>query len=415
MACSLPSIDLPLVLALSQILCRVPRVLVVAAVSAGLLSYAFLPSSALSWFSLAWGLLLIVGVVLSSRAAHRLLGASPFVENVMVLGKTELARSLVAEMARHPRYHVLNVTGAEKPTRVLHDETRVVFSQALEARGSLRPHRIVVALSERRGRVPTEALLDAKRQGIAIETGLQLYERLTGRLALDWLQPSDLIFSSRFCPSSFQCLLQRMLSIVLAAVGLLVCAPLLVLLAVLVKLDSHGPVFFVQERIGLNGRRFPLMKFRTMHPADERPSEWVGDNGNRITRVGRWLRKFRLDELPQLYNVLLGHMNLVGPRPHPASNYELFMTHIPFYSFRSLVRPGITGWAQVRYGYANNLEEETEKMRYDLYYIKHLSLMLDIEILLRTVKVVVLGQDRVSVDETPTRADQEVFKRLDAA
>jgi lipopolysaccharide/colanic/teichoic acid biosynthesis glycosyltransferase len=173
-------------------------------------------------------------------------------------------------------------------------------------------------------------------------------------------------------------------------------------------------VLFVQERIGRNGRPFPLMKFRTMHPAEERPSEWVRDNGDRITRVGRWLRKFRLDELPQLWNVLAGHMNLVGPRPHPASNYQLFIERIPFYAFRSLVRPGITGWAQVRYGYANDLKEETEKMRYDLYYIKHRSIRLDMEILLRTVQVVLLGRDaKLAGGDAPRERLQE--KHADAA
>lgn len=402
-------------LALTHILCRVPGALTVAAISAGLFLYVFLRPSALSWFSLTAGLLLVAGMVLCGRAAQRLRGARPFVERVVVLGKTELARSLVAEMARHPRYHVLHVADSGKPARWHHDEARSACPPVFGGGGSLRPHRIVVALSERRGRVPMEALLDAKRQGIAIENGLQLYERLTGRLALDWLQPSDLVFSRRFCPSWFQYLPQRILSVLLAASGLLLCGPLLGFVAILVKLDSPGPVLFVQERIGLNGRRFPLMKFRTMHPADERPSEWVRDNGNRITRVGRWLRKFRLDELPQLYNVLLGHMNLVGPRPHPASNYELFMTHIPFYAFRTLVRPGITGWAQVRYGYANNLEEETEKMRYDLYYIKHLSLWLDVSILFMTVKVVLLGQHRLAADRRDAGPEPDMWKRLDAA
>ena len=164
-------------------------------------------------------------------------------------------------------------------------------------------------------------------------------------------------------------------------------------IALLIKRDSPGPVFFVQERIGRYGQKFPLLKFRTMHPNDRRPSEWVRDNGDRITVVGRWLRKYRLDEMPQLINVLQGHMNIIGPRPHPASNHDLFMDRIPFYAFRSMIRPGITGWAQVCYGYANCLEEETEKMRYDLYYIKYYSVWLDVEILLRTVKVILLGKE----------------------
>src|SRR5205085_4078911 len=157
-------------------------------------------------------------------------------------------------------------------------------------------------------------------------------------------------------------------------------------------LDSRGPVFFVQSRAGLNGRTFALLKFRTMHPVQERRSEWVQDNEDRITRIGKWLRRFRLDELPQLLNVLRGEMNLIGPRPHPTSNQEIFMDKIAYYGLRSTVRPGVTGWAQVRYGYANNLEEETEKMRYDLYYIKNRSVWLDARILVHTVLIMLLGQ-----------------------
>jgi lipopolysaccharide/colanic/teichoic acid biosynthesis glycosyltransferase len=142
-------------------------------------------------------------------------------------------------------------------------------------------------------------------------------------------------------------------------------APVLVALALAIKLDSRGSVFFIQERAGRDGKPFGLIKFRTMHPCTEARSEWVMDNIDRITRLGRWLRRFRLDELPQLVNVLRGEMNLIGPRPPPTSNHAVFMEHIAYYGLRSTVRPGVTGWAQVRYGYANNLDEETEKMRYD--------------------------------------------------
>jgi lipopolysaccharide/colanic/teichoic acid biosynthesis glycosyltransferase len=162
-------------------------------------------------------------------------------------------------------------------------------------------------------------------------------------------------------------------------------------------------MFFVQRRIGADGRPFGLIKFRTMADAAERRSEWARDNTSRITRVGHWLRRFRLDELPQLVNVLRGHMNFVGPRPHPESNYQLFCEHIPLYGCRASVRPGITGWAQVRMGYANGLEEETEKMRYDLYYIKHRSFGLDARILLETVLVVLV--ERAWSLASPQRRD----------
>ncbi|PYM67453.1 MAG: hypothetical protein DMD79_00965 [Candidatus Rokuibacteriota bacterium] len=169
-----------------------------------------------------------------------------------------------------------------------------------------------------------------------------------------------------FRKSRFELVVGRVVSLVTSVVALVVLAPLMGLIALLIRLDSPGPALFVHERLSLHGKRFKLLKFRTMRPGEANASEWVQDNSDRVTRVGHWLRKYRLDELPQFVNILRGDMNLVGPRPHPASNLELFNERIPYYALRSEVRPGVTGWAQVRYGYANNLEEEIEKMRYDL-------------------------------------------------
>ena len=196
----------------------------------------------------------------------------------------------------------------------------------------------------------------------------------------------------------------RAASLVTAVIGFIAFAPLFGLIALAIKLDSPGPIFFVQQRAGRYGRRFALVKFRTMLSAGAEMSEWVRDNSERVTRVGKWLRKFRLDELPQFLNMLRGDMNLVGPRPHPVSNYQLFIENVPYYALRSVVRPGLTGWAQVRYGYANDLEEETEKMRYDLYYIKHLSTWFDLRILFDTVKIVLFGRGSKTADAYPPEA-----------
>jgi exopolysaccharide biosynthesis polyprenyl glycosylphosphotransferase len=338
----------------------------------------------------------------------------PFVENILVLGQSTLANAVTAEMKKRRRYRILDLLEPGEPGRVYKDGVPFVGSMEHGLRTLPRTHRIVVAFNERRGRLPVDALLDAKRQGIAIEDGVHLYERLTGKLALDYLQPSHLIFSRKLCRCSLHGVLQRVFSVLLAMIGLVLSAPLFAAIALLIKWDSAGPVFFVQERIGKDGRKFALMKFRTMHPVERRPSEWVKDNGDRITPIGRWLRKFRLDELPQLFNVLRGHMNLIGPRPHPASNYDLFIRHIPFYAFRTTVRPGITGWAQVRYGYANDLKEEIEKMRYDLYYIKYHSLRLDVEIVLRTIAVVLLGIESPRT-RTLSKAGSRFDEQTDAA
>ena len=341
----------------------------------------------------------------------------PFVENIIVLGQSNLGNAVTAEMRKRRRYRILDLMEPGEPGRVFKDGVPFVGSLDRGLRSIPKTHRIVLALSERRGRLPIEALLDAKRQGVEIEDAVHVYERLTGKLALEHLQPNHLIFDANLGRASLHTVWLRVMSVLIAAIGLTVCAPLFAAIALLIKRDSAGPVFFVQERIGQHGRQFSLLKFRTMHPLDLRPSEWVRDNGDRITAVGRWLRKYRLDELPQLINVLLGHMNLIGPRPHPASNYHLFMNRIPFYAFRSMIMPGITGWAQVRYGYANNLEEETEKMCYDLYYIKHCSPALDIKIVVQTIKVVLLGQHRVCQPqrETVSQSAEEAGYSKEAA
>lgn len=258
-------------------------------------------------------------------------------------------------------------------------------------------------MAERRGCFPVENLVEAKVQrGIKVEAGVDVYERLTGQIALESLTPSNVIFSDKFRPSRLMRRLARLISFCTATAGLIACLPLFGLLAIAIKLDSSGPVFFIQERAGQGGKAFRLIKFRSMRVASRPVSEWECDNGDRITRVGRWLRKFRLDELPQFLNVIRGDMNFVGPRPHPISNYALLVlvarnipqcgVQIPYYSLRWSVPPGITGWAQVRYKYANGLDEEMEKLRYDLYYIKHYSILLDLRILLETVWVVLRGR-----------------------
>ena len=333
----------------------------------------------------------------AERGAGRDLEMSrPFARRALVLGSGALARRIVARIASMPaRYALLGTVAGEAPSGAappggpllgaLHQLDRILRET--------RPDVVIVAIEERRKSLPLRPLLEARARGIAIEDGVQALERLSGTLAIESLPPGALIFSSGFRRSPLDRALSRSLSLLVALAGLIVLSPLLALIAVLIALESRGGILFVQERAGLGGRPFRLLKFRTMRPAAERPaSEWAGDNDHRITRVGRWLRAFRLDELPQLANVLRGDMNLVGPRPHPSSNIDLFMREIPYYWIRSTIRPGVTGWAQIRYGYANNLEEETEKMRYDLYYIKHRSIWMDLKILADTIRIVFLGR-----------------------
>lgn len=342
-------------------------------------------------------LLAAVPVVLALRAlGYGLMRRRPFLERVLILGTSPLAQSIVREIDNRPdlRHVVVGVAGD-----AIHGDAPSFPYPLLgplehldKIVRELQPDRLIVALAERRARLPVRHLLEARMNGTLVEEGVDAYERFTGKLAIESLTPSSLIFSTDFKKSRRELAVGRLLNLVLATIGIVVTAPLMGVLAVLIKLDSAGPVLFVQERIGMHAKRFRLVKFRTMQVADVHTSEWVGDNAARITRVGRWLRKFRLDELPQLFNVIRGDMNFVGPRPHPVSNFELFAENIPYYALRAVVRPGITGWAQVRYRYANSLDEEIEKMRYDLYYIKHLSAWLDLRILFDTVKTVMFGR-----------------------
>lgn len=327
-------------------------------------------------------------------------------ERILIIGDTPLARQIARELDERSR-------SAHECVGIVQDSPAPVADGTDVACGTLadlpdivertNPGRVLVALAERRRRTPIRTLVEScLARGIVVEDAAEFYERLTGQLAIESLAPASLVYSRRFGPSRSGQICSRAASLVVALFGLIVMSPLLALIAIAVKLDSAGPVLFIHNRIGLHGRRFHLLKFRTMHEARGPRSEWERDNRDRVTRVGRILRAFRLDELPQFINVVRGEMNLVGPRPHPASNYDLFTlvarnlnqvtgTAVDYYSLRTMVRPGITGWAQVRYRYANDLDEEIEKLRYDLYYVKRVSAVLDLTILAATVFVVLKG------------------------
>jgi len=317
-------------------------------------------------------------------------------ERVLILGSGPLARELIHEMnARGSRWTIVGVIPEVRALGPAPPYPVMGSLEDLEAIvGKVRPQRIVVALDERRGRLPVGPLLESRVRGVAVEQGVEFYERLTRRLAIDALTPSALIFSGGFRRRRVAAFVGRGMSIILSAVAVAMTAPLWPLIVLCIRLDSRGPAVFTQERVGRGGRKFGLLKFRTMHAEGANGSSWVQDNAARITRAGRFLRWSHLDELPQFINVLRGDMNLVGPRPHPVSNFELFSDRIPYYALRAAIRPGVTGWAQVRYRYANTLQEESEKMRYDLYYIKHRSLWLDLRILARTARVLLLGLAR---------------------
>jgi sugar transferase (PEP-CTERM system associated) len=255
-------------------------------------------------------------------------------------------------------------------------------------------HRVIVAMPDRRKTLPVEQLLDLRLAGVKVEEATSWLEKISGRIEVEQLYPSWLIFADGFRFSSGFIILRRLFSTMVAAVGLLLALPLLPFVVLAVKLDSKGAVFYRQKRVGLGGSQFYCYKFRTMREDAEADTgaTWATDDDPRITRVGAFLRTSRLDEIPQLWCVLKGDMAFVGPRPERPEFVEWLSKEIPYYGVRHAVRPGITGWAQVQYKYGNTLQDAREKLQYDLFYIKNASLGLDMLIMFQTIKIVLLGR-----------------------
>ena len=259
-----------------------------------------------------------------------------------------------------------------------------------------RPDLIVVAQMNRRGNFPAKALIDCRMRGIQVEDWPTFYEKETGKILVTDLRPSWLIFSDGFVKTPRTEIVKRLVDVALSLTGLVLALPVMAVVATAIKMESRGPALFRQPRLGQNGRVFILNKFRSMREDAEKDTGpvWALQQDPRVTRVGAFLRKTRLDELPQLFNVLVGDMSFIGPRPErPEFVYEL-QKQIPFYMERLSVKPGITGWAQVRYRYGASVEDALEKLQYDLYYIKNLSLFLDLLILINTIQVVLFARGR---------------------
>jgi sugar transferase (PEP-CTERM system associated) len=253
---------------------------------------------------------------------------------------------------------------------------------------------IVVALTERRGTLPMQAIMDCKLRGVRVEDWPGFYEKLTGKIVVQNLRPSWLIFSDGFTRTRFTRLVKRVFDLVLSILFLAVGWPVFLFVAIAIKLDTPGPVLLRQERVGERGRTFTLLKFRTMVENAETLTGpvWATEKDPRITRVGRWLRKIRLDEFPQILNVIKGEMSFIGPRPERPHFVTQLQGKIPYYAQRHTIKPGITGWAQVRYSYGATFEDAEEKLQYDLYYVKNMSLFLDMLILLYSIQVVLFGK-----------------------
>ncbi len=250
---------------------------------------------------------------------------------------------------------------------------------------------IVIALKEKRGRLPLDLLVELKVNGIGIQSASNFYEKLTGRLIVENIAPGYIIFNEGFASRPLQKGLKRIFDVFLAFIGLTLSIPILIIFAIAIKLESKGPVFYKQVRVGEKEKEFVIYKLRSMrNDAEKDKPIWAQKDDPRITRVGKFIRKTRIDEIPQMWNVLKGDMSFVGPRPERPFFVKDLKKKIPFYNQRHAVKPGITGWAQIRYPYGSSFEDALEKLKYDLYYIKNFSLLFDLAILFETTRVVFL-------------------------
>jgi exopolysaccharide biosynthesis polyprenyl glycosylphosphotransferase len=304
-------------------------------------------------------------------------------EGLLILGTDDLARDLCRGLAEGGMVGQGEVTIDCEQLNALSIENGTT--------------RIVVAESDPSDRHQlATALIDCKLRGVAVEEAGSFHERLTGKLWVKTLSSDWWIYSDGFQPSRVYLLRKRLLDIVCASLTILITAPLQLLIAIGIKLDSPGPAIFRQERVGLHGARFTIYKFRSMNMDAESTSgpAWAAEFDDRVTRFGRLLRKFRLDEIPQAFNVLRGDMSFAGPRPERPYFVDMLRERIPYYCLRHYVKPGITGWAQVIYPYGASVEDAVEKLQYDLYYIKHMSFRQDVHVLLKTFKVILFGRGR---------------------
>ncbi len=329
-----------------------------------------------------------------------------FSRKVLILGNGELAK----QMGDLAESNIRNFTLAGyalcskddlKAQTTAHD-TNLVFLECVDGMADdlldtalrVKADIIVVALSERRGVFPLQEVLRCKLNGINVLDAPSFYEMVQGKLMLESITPSWFIFSSGFLRTNLFSMCKRAIDVILSLIGLILFLPFFPLIALAIKIDSPGPIFFSQTRVGNNEKLFKLFKFRSMAQDAEAKSGavWAVKNDNRITKLGRFLRSSRIDEIPQMINVLKGDMSFVGPRPERPEFVEKLKKVVPYYSKRHFIKPGLTGWAQVRYPYGASVEDAIEKLRYDLFYTKNIGPFLDTLIFVETIKVVLFGR-----------------------
>ena len=340
------------------------------------------------------GVIILAFALLAWRSAYSWLVSQPFLrEHVYVLGTGERAQRLVQGLKDRWELGVDVVGWTGDMPAISTRESMAAHIREIAQETKL--HRVIVAMQDRRDTMPMQELLNLRlHSAVNIEEATSWLEKISGKIEVEGLYPSWIIFAKGFHLNDMSRMLRRAVNFTVAVIGLLFAAPLIPLIALAIRLDSPGSVFYQQKRVGRGEKVFYCYKFRSMREdaeADSGPT-WADDDDPRITRVGRFLRVSRLDEIPQLWCVLKGDMSFVGPRPERPEFVEWLKEEIPYYGMRHLVRPGITGWAQIRYKYGNTAKDAKEKLQYDLFYIKNASLGLDMLIMFQTVKIVLLGR-----------------------
>jgi len=319
-------------------------------------------------------------------------------DRLLLVGGSSLLAQIAEYIARHPEkgLTVVGSVGDSDQAGAGLPGTKLLggLASLREVVEATHPTRIIVGMVERRSRMPVSELLDLRFAGHVIEEAASAYENVCGRVSIHELRPSQLIYSGELGPRRQALLYQGISNLVMAGLSLIAASPFMLLTALAVRLSSRGPVLYRQVRVGMDGRLFTLYKFRSMRADAEAATGaiWAARDDPRVTRVGRFIRRFRLDELPQLFNVLKGEMSIVGPRPERPEFVEALAAHVPYYRRRHCVRPGITGWAQINYKYGDTLEDTRAKLEYDLFYIKNMSLTLDAIIIFHTMKAMILSR-----------------------
>jgi len=366
--------------------------------------YLLFPKTIVGSGIFAVSILFVIILIVSWRFGYALiLNHGIFNQKIILLGSSHLAQNIINEITKRKDsgYTVaVNVWDSIKESNPLskQSQTETIYKKNYDGlcdlADELEIKKVVVAIKERRGALPLKELVKCRVRGIDVIEGTSFYEMLAGKLIVDQINPAWIIFSEGFYKTRTRRFLKRSTDVILSVAMLILFSPLFLLIALLIKIDSTGPVLFSQERVGKNKKSYMLYKFRSMIEDAERHSGpvWASDNDIRITRIGKVIRIWRIDEIPQLWNVLKGDMSFVGPRPEREYFVNKLEEIIPYYGERFSVKPGITGWAQVCYSYGASVDDAVEKLNYDLFYIKNMSAFMDLMIILRTIKIVLFGK-----------------------